>query len=62
MEDTLTGQIGQTGDMTYRTKKGNQQAIKDPIIIPENGGKVKTSYNTCMYSIFTKNKCGPPFL
>ena len=51
MEDTLTGQIGQTGDMTYRTKKGNQQAIKDPIIIPENGGKVKFLH-MCVFNFY----------
>ena len=39
---TLTGHMGQTGDMTYRRKNGNQQAIKDPIIIPENNAYVDT--------------------
>ena len=31
----LTEQMGQRGDMTYSRKNGNQQAMKEPIIIPE---------------------------
>ena len=31
----LTEQMGQNGDMTYSRKNGNQQAMKEPIIIPE---------------------------